>query len=580
MQLALSAFGGSWETLILLVSALPALRFQQLSKHSFLFSFKVFMVLQALSVTCTKAAASPCLQNITPPESPPESGTSYNGIALPDVCLKGPEKYFHFFVISDWGGISDGGGQPVPAVASRRPFVKGVDDKAQQLVAAQMSHRSKVSRPRFVLNAGDMFYWGGIEAHCGLSTLKVTDPKEQFTKVFEQVYTGEGLAGVPWLGTLGNHDFGERSYTNGWDQIIAYTWGPGGRWVTPALYWRQRIHHADFVADFFFVDTNFNDVNKLCSSARLQTNGHVHSYKAANIQDANCGVAGPTSLSECVSWFHDLWSAQLAWLEDELYASTAKANWQVVVTHYPPEQGWQLATWRRLSAMYGIDLFVTGHRHQQEVHPAGTGPLGDTAHVVSGGGGGITSEKVPSVSGHDDQYGFMDISLSRQQLKIKAISHGGVIRSVTMVKPRKGTHGPNGITSTRTPASTTKTSSTTSVISTSTSTTSFTSTSKTSSTTTSITITSITTTTTSISDAFAMRGAASALGLPASALVIELEALRDYSELQKAGWSPAAHHWATSNKRGIITRPISDAFAKRGMDLAVSTVFAFAIWST
>ncbi|CAE8588237.1 unnamed protein product [Polarella glacialis] len=474
-----------------------------------------------------------------------------------------------------------------------------------------MSHRSKVSRPRFVLNAGDMFYWGGIEAHCGLSTLKVTDPKEQFTKVFEQVYTGEGLAGVPWLGTLGNHDFGERSYTNGWDQIIAYTWGPGGRWVTPALYWRQRIHHADFVADFFFVDTNFNDVNKLCSSARLQTNGqnlHAHSYKADNIQDANCGVAGPTSLSECVSWFHDLWSAQLAWLEDELYASTAKANWQVVVTHYPPEQGWQLATWRRLSAMYGIDLFVTGHRHQQEVHPAGTGPLGDTAHVVSGGGGGITSEKVPSVSGHDDQYGFMDISLSRQQLKIKAISHGGVIRSVTMVKPRKATHGPNGITSTRTPRSTTKTngitstrtptpttktSSTTSVTrtststtsftstststtsvtstrtsttsatftststststtsftstrtsttsatftststststtsftstttsttsatftstSTSTSTTSFTSTTKTSSTTTSITTTSITTTTTSISDAFARRGAASAL---------------------------------------------------------------------
>ncbi|CAE8588239.1 unnamed protein product [Polarella glacialis] len=393
-----------------------------------------------------------------------------------------------------------------------------------------MSLRSTVSWPRFVLNAGDMFYWSGIEAHCGLSTLTVTDPKEQFTKVFEQVYTGEGLAGVPWLGTLGNHDFGGRSYTKGWDQIIAYTWGPGGRWVTPALYWRQRIHHADFVADFFFVDTNVNDVG---------SNPNMNLCSSDKDPDVSCGEAGPTSPSECVLWFHDLWSAQLAWLEDELYASTAEADWQVVVTHFPPEPVWQLATWQRLSGMYGIDLFVTGHRHQQEIHLPGKWPFLGTAYVVSGGGGGITSEKVPNATGHDDQYGFMDITLSKLQLKIEAISHGGVIRNVTFVEPRTGTHGPNGITSTRT--TTTTTSSTTSATSTSTSTTSFTSTT-TSTTSATFTVTSTSTSTTS----------------------------RTTTSITTTSITTTS----------IIKMPISDAFAKRGMALVVSTVFALAIWST
>mmetsp|Transcript_20364 Transcript_20364/g.46430 ORF Transcript_20364/g.46430 Transcript_20364/m.46430 type:complete len:140 (+) Transcript_20364:1146-1565(+) len=48
--------------------------------------------------------------------------------------------------------------------------------------------------------------------------------------------------------------------------------------------------------------------------------------------------------------------------------------------------------------------------------------------IVSGGGGGITSEHVPDNGGEDDQYGFVDMTLSKEKLTFEAISHGGVLR--------------------------------------------------------------------------------------------------------------------------------------------------------
>jgi hypothetical protein len=54
--------------------------------------------------------------------------------------------------------------------------------------------------------------------------------------------------------------------------------------------------------------------------------------------------------------------------------------------------------------------------------------LDPVSWVVSGGGGGVTSEHAPDVSGNDDQYGFMDLTLTKEELTIEAISHSGAIR--------------------------------------------------------------------------------------------------------------------------------------------------------
>mmetsp|Transcript_182103 Transcript_182103/g.443083 ORF Transcript_182103/g.443083 Transcript_182103/m.443083 type:complete len:238 (+) Transcript_182103:2-715(+) len=157
---------------------------------------------------------------------------------------------------------------------------------------------------------------------------------------------------------------------------------------------------------------------------------------AHNGAGASCSGTGPPSVWDCHDWFHNLWQEQIPWLEAGLNASTA--DWQVVVTHFPAD--FRINEWAPLAETYGIDLIVAGHRHQEEVHYedgfAG-GILGSTAWVVAGGGGGITSECTPRLDGQDNCYGFMDVAVTKDELRIDAISHGGVLRSSTKVRPRR-----------------------------------------------------------------------------------------------------------------------------------------------
>merc|ERR1712083_413088 len=129
---------------------------------------------------------------------------------------------------------------------------------------------------------------------------------------------------------------------------------------------------------------------------------------------------------------------------------------------YPPQ--YRQDDWARLASESKIDLIVTGHRHEQLVSnrdPA----IGDAAWVVSGGGGGITSEGLPRVDGNDDQYGFFDVTISKSAIKLEAISHGGVLRSTTVIAPRvKPTSTTSTTTSTDTSTTqTTETETTTSL---------------------------------------------------------------------------------------------------------------------
>jgi len=307
-----------------------------------------------------------------------------------------------------------------------------VDDRAQQRVAGQMRRRAAESNPDYVLNAGDNFYWGGIQTLCGARPYAQVDTG-QWGPIYEEVYRGPGLDGKQWLGVLGNHDYGGFTFSSGWDQVIGYTWGGPppctGRWMTPAQYWSARAEYPDFSVDYFFLDTNVFDAfdphdnpdHNICSLQHTP-NG------------ASCGAQGPSSVWDCPAWFRRLWRDQTDWLQRRL--SNSSADWQVAVTHFPPTFG--RAGWERLVERHGIDLIVSGHVHQQEVHYMEAGNfLRPTAWIVSGGGGGITSEGVPDAEGADDQYGFFDITLFKEEILIQAISHGGQVRSGTKVLPRK-----------------------------------------------------------------------------------------------------------------------------------------------
>jgi len=251
----------------------------------------------------------------------------------------------------------------------------------------------------------------------------------QFVDIFEDLYKGPGIDGVPWLSCLGNHDYGGNSFNLAWDQQFAYTWGPSGRWVMPGHYYHQHIMYPtkDMSVDVYVVDSNNQDTSdpaddpehNLCSAAH---NGQ-----------SNCAPFGPSSAYDCVNWFRKLWEIQLAWLDKMLGKS--KADWQVILTHFPPETwthyGKNVDDWKKLGYKYGIDLLVTAHRHQQELRPYGDIMVKFRAqipYVVSGGGGGITSQGYPT-NGRGSgslQYGFFDMTVTKDKLFIQGYNHQGM----------------------------------------------------------------------------------------------------------------------------------------------------------
>merc|ERR1719362_2146666 len=408
-----------------------------------------------------KAHGTTCSSRFVAPPMP-MYGNQHNGVNLPDTCFNGSGKWnlHHVFVISDWGGIVPGynGNSEVdkrsynhvaPADHTRfgghmRDFQNGTDEWAQFRVAKQLKKYAKEFQPDYFIQGGDAFYWGGIETHCG-TPLAYAPVSPQTKAIFEDVYNGPGVDGKQWLGVLGNHDYGGWMYVGAWDQVIGYTWGgPGstGRWMLPAQYWAARVYYDDVSVDYYFLDTNVFDAQ---DSSKPSGHNLCNGQKVSMSFSASCGKSGPATAQDCPSWFRNLWSKQKGWMEYQLPRSTA--DWQIIVTHFPPT--WGKDEWPQLASKHGIDLMITGHKHQQEVTTPddelkfvdGWGGLyndfmGGTSWIVSGGGGGVTSQGHPDYEGNDDQYGFMHLMITRLTIRVRAYSHGGQIRADKKIHPR------------------------------------------------------------------------------------------------------------------------------------------------
>jgi len=367
-----------------------------------------------------------------PPQ--PSYATAHNGVTLSPVCFGERTGPHHVFIIGDWGGQQESqGGEPKPADMKHRNLTD-IDYWAQHKVACEMRKRAQLFQPDYVLNVGDCFYPGGLNASCGLP-LAAHIETHQFGPVFERIYSGPGLDELQWLGVLGNHDYGGWKFTGAWDQIIGYTWSTRtgrarSRWVMPAQYWSVCANYPDFSVDYYFVDSNRWDAHTPDFDPGHNLCGAMH-----NDANATCGNQGPTDVIDCSAWFERLWDVQEVWLEGLLKQSTSE--WQIVVTHFPP--GWGGPFWERMSRLYGVDMIISGHTHfQQVLHMGANNVLRPTAVIISGGGGGIVPEASPVEDGEDDAYGFMDLALTKTSVTISAVSHSGVVRSETKVMPRLG----------------------------------------------------------------------------------------------------------------------------------------------
>jgi hypothetical protein len=403
---------------------------------------------------------------------PPPTPMAYRGQAWPSMSFPGKGE-MHIFAIGDWGGM-DGTLNPIegrpalvcydwgriagPSVFPRSRwdrkhsqllcshsefvdcynsrgqrcvqgcgYVDEVDSRAQELVAKAMKARAAQYDPQFILNVGDNFYWGGIEKTCGTPMNEISfTAYHQFDQIFERMYQGQGLRGKPWLSVLGNHDWGGRVFINGWDQQIAYTWA-SDRWVMPAPYWSQHVEYPDldFTVDIWMLDSNFMGTDEPSRNSEHNICGARH-----NPNEADCSVAdGPSSVESCPQFFRDLWQEQQVWLEQKMSESTA--TWRIIVTHFPcgHEQAW----YNKLYKQFGFDLLVTGHRHNQELWTENDGRnLMGAACIVTGGGGGISSEASPDLGRRADwygeaEYGFYDLTINATELRIQSINWDNTI---------------------------------------------------------------------------------------------------------------------------------------------------------
>lgn len=373
-----------------------------------------------------------CAETLANPAKPTDPN-GFSGNSWPQMC-KSSKTSAHFFGIGDWGGDhTTGNTWDNPGHAQYHGgFENGPDDHGQYYVARQMKDLAGKSdtEPDFVINAGDNLYPGGYDTHCGTST--GNDPSGIFKQMFEDMYGGPGMDAKPWLGVLGNHDYGGISMHQAWDELIFHTW-ESPTWRTPAPYWSQRVQYRDFAVQFIFLDSNYNDAgadpaHKICQGG---------------------GECWGLNDGSCVQWFQDQWIAGLKMAEDVLSNSTAE--WNIVVTHYPATA--VTPGIQHLHDNYGIDVLFTGHNHMQTLTQLENGMV----HIVSGGGGGITTDSgvVDKSRGNDDALGFVDFEISRTKLKINMHTWGGctscdategpaaqVIRNTTTISP----HGPRHTT--------------------------------------------------------------------------------------------------------------------------------------
>jgi len=399
--------------------------------------------------------------------------TSLNGEAWPDACFD--EESVHFFVIGDWGGMCNwvdneckpnvtvnlGKGMPdgapgLPIPMPNRPSntYSALEPNVQRMVKDRMVTRTtelkaQGSAPKFIVNVGDNFYPGGVDAHCG------AEPKNnQFEQIWDQFYPAKDLENMEWWSVLGNHDYGGVCYIKGWDKQIEFTW-KNDRWVMPAQFWKRKVHFRGFTVDFWFLDGNVYDImssdpnHSPCTAASNPGRYcEVERFPPMPGSEAgSCPLTGPESPDVCRQWFIDLWNAQYDWLHEEVPKSDA--DWQIIVNHYPAIYNTGIAgrsfiEWSSWLDTMGIDLMISGHTHEQRVVYKDTygGKHYETAFVISGGGGGVSSEIFPSDSGEDDAYGFMDMQISAAEIKITAYTHGGtdekmIIRNQTTVHPNK-----------------------------------------------------------------------------------------------------------------------------------------------
>jgi len=212
----------------------------------------------------------------------------------------------------------------------------GTGGEGQKLVAEALADQARQQAAAFVLLLGDNFYELGLRSA----------QDSEWQSKFEDIYFHDSLQ-IPFHAVLGNHDhYGNPNAQLDYTRLTQTAQQGSGRWSMPARYYHF-----------------------------TQPLGPEHSVLFVALDTEP--LANPFQTQ----------SEQLAWLEKTLQDSDA--TWKIVFGHHPLYSGGQhghqphlISQLEPLFVKYGVDLYLAGHDHDQQLLQ----PRQGVHYVVSGAG--------------------------------------------------------------------------------------------------------------------------------------------------------------------------------------------------
>lgn len=252
----------------------------------------------------------------------------------------------------------------------------GLPGEPLRAVALEMSRVADVSKPAFGLLLGDNFYPAGVQ--------HAADPL--FEQAFDDVYTSPSLLPLLFYTVLGNHDW----LGNAEAQLERFYNRPSSRMVLPHYWYSRRFGAGSFTALFVFLDTM------------------VLGGKLGRLQSL----------------------AQLDWLRQTL--REASDRWIVVVGHHPIYSAGSHGDTEHLVQSvlplleeYGVDLYLCGHDHDQQV----LGRSSNVSMILTGSGS--KQRPSPAKPHHSElhfatsEHGFASFAVNATHLSERLHSSGG-----------------------------------------------------------------------------------------------------------------------------------------------------------